>query len=335
MVAMSYTPGWHERGILYFSCGGTLMTRSLQWMCAAVDRRVQVGYDRGIWHSMIGHCALLLGLALVTGREPMERTRPIVIGFSESVVDSDVEVSDDGAGHLELVPIPPTGPAESASFETPLAALSVTEIQVPVLDDETSSRMVDELVPPIVAASVVQTVAVLDRRTDPRPPAEPVAAVPVTGMTQRAGADDANVAASGVGAAFEHRLMASGAKTGDVQVSLAWDTMDDIDLHVQYRSGGYGDTIWWRRRFGSTGGVLDVDMNARPPLGAMAVENVFWPTGGTPHGEFVVGVHFFRSWTGRTSVPVTVRIKSAGGVEYRQVVVHLGAPVTEVAMFGN
>jgi hypothetical protein len=265
----------------------------------------------------------------------MERTMPIVIGFSESVVDSDVEVSDDGAGHLELVPIPPTGPAESASSETPLAALSVTEIQVPVLDDQTSSRMVDELVPPIVAASVVQTVAGLDRRTHPRPPAEPAAAVPVTGMTQRAGADDANVAASGVGAAIEHRLMASGAKTGDVQISLAWDTMDDIDLHVQYRSGGYGDTIWWRRRFGSTGGVLDVDMNASGPLRAMAVENIFWPTGGTPHGEFVVGVHFFRSWTGRTSVPVTVRIKSAGGVEYRQVVVHLGAAVTEVAMFRN
>jgi hypothetical protein len=34
-------------------------------------------------------------------------------------------------------------------------------------------------------------------------------------------------------------------------------------------------------------------------------------------------------------VPVTVRIKSAGGVEYRQVVVHLGAAVTEVAMFRN
>ena len=311
------------------------MTRLLQWVCAAVDRRVQAGYERGIWHSMIGHCALLLGLALVTGREPMERTMPIVIGFSEFVVDSDVEMSDDGAGHLELVPIPPTGPAESASSETPLAALSVTEIQVPVLDDQTSSRMVDELVPPIVAASVVQTVAGLDRRTHPRPPAEPAAAVPVTGMTQRAGADDANVAASGVGAAIEHRLMASGAKTGDVQISLAWDTMDDIDLHVQYRSGGYGDTIWWRRRFGSTGGVLDVDMNASGPLRAMAVENIFWPTGGTPHGEFVVGVHFFRSWTGRTSVPVTVRIKSAGGVEYRQVVVHLGAAVTEVAMFRN
>jgi hypothetical protein len=311
------------------------MMRLLQWVCAAVDRRVQAGYERGIWHSMIGHCALLLGLALVTGREPMERTMPIVIGFSESVVDSDVEVSDDGAGHLELVPIPPTGPAESASSETPLAALSVTEIQVPVLDDQTSSRMVDELVPPIVAASVVQTVAGLDRRTHPRPPAEPAAAVPVTGMTQRAGADDANVAASGVGAAIEHRLMASGAKTGDVQISLAWDTMDDIDLHVQYRSGGYGDTIWWRRCFGSTGGVLDVDMNASGPLRAMAVENIFWPTGGTPHGEFVVGVHFFRSWTGRTSVPVTVRIKSAGGVEYRQVVVHLGAAVTEVAMFRN
>lgn len=289
---------------------------------------------------MIVHAALLLGLALVTGLESMERTRPLVISFSASVVDSDVEASAEEVGHVELVPIPPAGSRELASAETappdlPVPDLPVPEIDVPVLDDGPSSHLVDALVPPVVTASLVQAVPGLERRVDPRPPAEAVADVSATRVTRQAGAGDAAVADSGVNSTFEHRLMSFGAKTGDVQVSLAWDTMDDIDLHVQYRSGGYADTIWWRRRFGSTGGVLDVDMNARPPLGAIAVENVFWPAGGTPSGEFAVGVHFFRSWTGRTEVPVTVRIKSAGGVEYRRVVVQLGAPVSEVAVFGN
>lgn len=111
-----------------------------------------------------------------------------------------------------------------------------------------------------------------------------------------------------------NRLAAAGAKTGDIQISIAWNTTDDIDLHVGFNNGaGVTSHISWMNRFGAAGGMLDVDMNANPTrLVNKPVENVFWPKGGAPYGEFIVGIHNFRSWSGLIAVPVMIVVVNEG-----------------------
>jgi len=66
--------------------------------------------------------------------------------------------------------------------------------------------------------------------------------------------------------------------TGDVQVTLRWNTPVDLDLHV---IDPLGEEIYFRYTFSPSGGTLDVDANAGC-TNDTPVENVFWPTGGAP-----------------------------------------------------
>lgn len=83
--------------------------------------------------------------------------------------------------------------------------------------------------------------------------------------------------------------------TGDVQVSLSWDTDTDVDLHV--RSPGdppqipqceiyYGNTTC------DDGGELDLDSNAGCYLDHVRNENVYWATN-PPEGIYRVYVDFY------------------------------------------
>jgi len=80
-------------------------------------------------------------------------------------------------------------------------------------------------------------------------------------------------------------------QTGDVQVTLRWNTPDDVDLYVQDPAG---DQVFYGNPSVPSGGQLDVDAN----LGcaeqmASPVENIFWPTGGGVPGDYVVTVSLF------------------------------------------
>uniref|UniRef100_A0A7S1Y8H2 Uncharacterized protein n=1 Tax=Grammatophora oceanica TaxID=210454 RepID=A0A7S1Y8H2_9STRA len=69
------------------------------------------------------------------------------------------------------------------------------------------------------------------------------------------------------------RLLREEAKKGDITISLAWDTEDDLDLHV-FVPGG--EEIFYGRCCSRSGLChLDVDMNAGGPLSKEPVENVF------------------------------------------------------------
>ena len=78
--------------------------------------------------------------------------------------------------------------------------------------------------------------------------------------------------------------------TGDVQVTLRWSSEADLDLHVFEPDGTeiyFGDPGPTR-----TGGQLDVDSN----IGCVddgSVENIFWPEGEMPLGEYRIEVHGF------------------------------------------
>lgn len=77
-------------------------------------------------------------------------------------------------------------------------------------------------------------------------------------------------------------------QTGDIQVTLRWDTIDDLDLIVVDPAGSIID-------FGSptapSGGQLDVDANGFcRTQSAAPVENIFWPTGEAPDGDYLAYV---------------------------------------------
>jgi len=130
--------------------------------------------------------------------------------------------------------------------------------------------------------------------------------------------NQAMVASVGTGSGIDGRLQSYGAKTGDVQISIAWNTTDDIDLHVVFSPGnGLTDNINWTCPMGRISkGMLDIDMNANGAyLSRTPVENIFWPKNSSPKGYFRVSVHFFRSWSNQNRVPVIVRIQSHGKVQ--------------------
>jgi hypothetical protein len=81
--------------------------------------------------------------------------------------------------------------------------------------------------------------------------------------------------------------------TGDVQATLRWNNLNDLDLHVLDPDG---NEIYFSQPSSPTGGLLDVDSNAgcSEPSTARPVENIYWPTGAAPHGDYQVSVVFYR-----------------------------------------
>jgi len=114
---------------------------------------------------------------------------------------------------------------------------------------------------------------------------------------------------SGIDGELGRRLVAAGAQTGDVQISIAWEGINDIDVHVQVEPFhvGMASIISWMNRQGLCGGMLDVDANAFM-LTQKPVENIFWAKGQAPYGRYTIAVHHFRSRTGQFSTPVEVAV---------------------------
>jgi len=122
------------------------------------------------------------------------------------------------------------------------------------------------------------------------------------------------------GGDIANRLANAGAQTGTIQISIAWDTIDDVDLHVQWgapKTVGATEYINFINKRGSqTNGFLDIDMNAsQHNVSFTPVENVFYPDGNNLSGTYAIGIHLYRSRTGITSVPIVVRIKTGSNIE--------------------
>ncbi len=130
--------------------------------------------------------------------------------------------------------------------------------------------------------------------------------------------------------AFETQLRQHHAGTGDVRISLMWANRNDLDLHVVDPSGG---EINYNQRRSTTGGVLDIDTNARAPLRSPAVENVFWPERGAPAGVYQVFVNHFRKHDRPDVTPFTVRVLIRGRTTDFQGSVRFGEPKKLVHTF--
>eukprot|EP00439_Symbiodinium_sp_Y106_P014745 s6370_g2.t1 len=110
---------------------------------------------------------------------------------------------------------------------------------------------------------------------------------------------------------IEQRLRQQGAKSGNLQFSLSWDTKDDLDLHVITPGGR---EIWFQNKVSPCGGELDVDMNrSGSQLVVNPVENIVWPRAAAPVGEYKVFVNLYAA---RSPGPVSfkVRVSNQGSV---------------------
>jgi hypothetical protein len=78
--------------------------------------------------------------------------------------------------------------------------------------------------------------------------------------------------------------------TGDVQVSVSWDTLADVDLHVVEPSG---EEIFYAHPISATGAVIDLDSNAACTADGINNENITWPSGMAPSGTYIVRVDYY------------------------------------------
>jgi hypothetical protein len=84
---------------------------------------------------------------------------------------------------------------------------------------------------------------------------------------------------------LEVELVQSG--SGDVKITLSFDRVHDLDLHVVEPNG---EEIFFENNGSATGGQLDLDSGEHCQPSAANSENIFWPPGEAPTGEYRVSV---------------------------------------------
>lgn len=96
--------------------------------------------------------------------------------------------------------------------------------------------------------------------------------------------------------------------SGDVQVTVAWDTDADVDLHVVDPEGV---EIYWANRQSPSGGQLDLDSNAACAGDNVRNENISWPVGAALQGAYTVRVDYWAN-CGASETNYTVVIHNQG-----------------------
>lgn len=117
--------------------------------------------------------------------------------------------------------------------------------------------------------------------------------------------------------------------TGDLSFTLRWDGTADLDLHVEDPLGrrtsalsAYSppeeDVLPADLKDGellvssetSQSGILDIDCNAAPDrLCERPLENVFWPSGTAPLGDYELWVLLFQRLRDGSSVPFVIEVR--------------------------
>ena len=93
---------------------------------------------------------------------------------------------------------------------------------------------------------------------------------------------------------------------GDVEITLQWDNLNDLDLVCVDPDG---ETIYYQHKQSGSGGMLEIDMNARPTT-THPIEHIYWPTGGAPAGTYSVYVNYYeRHDRNINATPFTVKVK--------------------------
>jgi len=100
---------------------------------------------------------------------------------------------------------------------------------------------------------------------------------------------------------------------GSIQVTLSWNTIDDLDLYV---TDPTRQTVFYGNPSVPSGGQLDVDANpACSNVVPDPVENVFWAST-PPRGTYLIEVRLYQRCIQSTDpIPFTVTVRQRGNVE--------------------
>lgn len=129
-------------------------------------------------------------------------------------------------------------------------------------------------------------------------------------------------------------------QTGELSFRLLWDGKADLDLHVIDPGGGHvglpflaaaakdperfarvqAELVAGKNPDGETAGLLDIDCNADiERLCRKPMENIFWPPGTAPRGEYQVWVEFFQQTQSSEEVPFILELRRGEKVVQRLV----------------
>lgn len=114
---------------------------------------------------------------------------------------------------------------------------------------------------------------------------------------------------------IDERLDREDAKSGAIEVTLAWDGSADLDLSVTCPGGPtIGQTIMFNNKR-ACGGEHDIDMNAGSNIGDRPIEHITWAEGAAPPGEYKVNVNYYQAHNAPNTIPYTVEIKIGDNVK--------------------
>lgn len=118
----------------------------------------------------------------------------------------------------------------------------------------------------------------------------------------------------------QERLDREGAKTGDIQIALKWDNYNDLDLHCIDPNG---DEIYYSNKRVSSGGELDVDMNAGGQKSLTPVENIYWASGAAPTGHYRLYVdHYANKHSATSAFEIEAGVLGQGTKKFTGQVTH-------------
>lgn len=116
----------------------------------------------------------------------------------------------------------------------------------------------------------------------------------------------AGTSATTIGAYASQLMALVTVGTGDVQVSVSWNSAADVDLHVVDPSG---EEIYYAHTTAASGGELDLDSNAACGTDQPRNENVTWATGTAPSGTYIVRLDYWSNCSAAsTNYVVTVHV---------------------------
>jgi hypothetical protein len=275
------------------------------WQSVALvaDGYLEYLYRNGVLQSFIVNTSIILILALLT-HDQVAILNPIEIISSVLEPEAEFAEAESVLLGIETVQAEPT----QSKFDLDV----VVDVRRDANDDTPTLRVRELVFDPV--ASVAAVVEERDLMADLIRPTETRAA----GGLRAASVGEGN--ASGPGAETLRRLEGAGARTGDVQVSIAWNNYNDIDLWVVFESQQGKFAINWMNRIGPANGMLDVDRNAQPTTNK-AVENIFWPHGLAMDGRYTVYLQHYRQWDRVDRTPVFLRILVDGQVVEKKLTV--------------
>ncbi len=100
-----------------------------------------------------------------------------------------------------------------------------------------------------------------------------------------------------------------GGNIGEITITLAWQTIDDLDLYLVEPSG---EIINFENRKSRSGGELDIDKNAGESVTGNPIENIFYASK-PQSGKYTIHVHYFGNNSAAYSIPYKVYINIGTG----------------------